>query len=194
MYRMHVLPTITVTDLRKHYGEIRAVDGVSFEVEQGEFVGILGPNGAGKTTTLEIVEGLREADGGEVTVLGMPPWPGAARRVESEPADDPDRESPHAAGVRRRRSNTPGTSQAPGPDGRGASGKQAFPARAGRRILAEGASRAGRDRRAKLSGRDDRGGHGSGPRGRYGRAVPQPPVPRPDGPRDRFDVPALEAP
>jgi ABC-type Na+ transport system ATPase subunit NatA len=45
---------------------VHAVDGVSFEVEQGEFFGILGPNGAGKTTTLEIIEGLREADGGEV--------------------------------------------------------------------------------------------------------------------------------
>jgi ABC-2 type transport system ATP-binding protein len=51
------------------------VDGISFEVGAGEFFGILGPNGAGKTTTLEIVEGLREADGGEVSVLGLPPWP-----------------------------------------------------------------------------------------------------------------------
>ena len=67
--------TISVRDLRKSYGTVRAVDGVSFEVEQGEFFGILGPNGAGKTTTLEIVEGLREADGGEVTVLGRRPWP-----------------------------------------------------------------------------------------------------------------------
>jgi ABC-2 type transport system ATP-binding protein len=51
------------------------VDGVTFEVAPGEFFGILGPNGAGKTTTLEIIEGLREPDGGEVTVLGMRPWP-----------------------------------------------------------------------------------------------------------------------
>jgi ABC-2 type transport system ATP-binding protein len=70
------VPTaISVRNIRKSYGSLRAVDGVSFDVEQGEFVGILGPNGAGKTTTLEIVEGLREADGGEVTVLGMKPWP-----------------------------------------------------------------------------------------------------------------------
>jgi ABC-2 type transport system ATP-binding protein len=67
--------TIFVRDLRKSYGTVRAVDGVSFEVAQGEFFGILGPNGAGKTTTLEIAEGLREADSGEVTVLGLPPWP-----------------------------------------------------------------------------------------------------------------------
>ncbi|MBO2451771.1 ABC transporter ATP-binding protein [Actinomadura barringtoniae] len=67
--------TISVRGLRKQYGDVQAVDGVSFEVDQGEFFGILGPNGAGKTTTLEIIEGLREADGGEVTVLGQPPWP-----------------------------------------------------------------------------------------------------------------------
>ncbi|HKS98175.1 MAG TPA: ABC transporter ATP-binding protein [Rugosimonospora sp.] len=67
--------TITVKDVRKAYGDTRAVDGVTFEVEAGEFFGILGPNGAGKTTLLEIVEGLREADSGEVTLLGESPWP-----------------------------------------------------------------------------------------------------------------------
>ena len=67
--------TISVRDLRKSYGTVTAVDGVTFEVEQGEFFGILGPNGAGKTTTLEIIEGLRQPDGGEVTVLGKHPWP-----------------------------------------------------------------------------------------------------------------------
>ena len=66
---------ITVRDVRKSYGDLRAVDGVTFEVGHGEFFGILGPNGAGKTTTLEIMEGLREPDGGEVTVLGLRPWP-----------------------------------------------------------------------------------------------------------------------
>src|SRR5262250_2070575 len=66
---------ISVRDLHKSYGQAVAVDGVTFEVEQGEFFGILGPNGAGKTTTLEIVEGLREPDSGEVTVLGRRPWP-----------------------------------------------------------------------------------------------------------------------
>jgi len=67
--------TISVRNLRKSYGEVAAVDGVSFDVEQGEFFGILGPNGAGKTTTLEIVEGLRKPDSGEVSVLGLPAWP-----------------------------------------------------------------------------------------------------------------------
>ena len=70
-----VTPAISARDLRKSYGKLRAVDGVTFEVGYGEFFGILGPNGAGKTTTLEMVEGLREPDGGEVTVLGMRPWP-----------------------------------------------------------------------------------------------------------------------
>ncbi|MEU5882138.1 ABC transporter ATP-binding protein [Spirillospora sp. NPDC047279] len=71
--------TISVAGLRKNYGDVRAVDGVSFEVDQGEFFGILGPNGAGKTTTLEIIEGLREADEGTVAVLGLPPWPRNSR-------------------------------------------------------------------------------------------------------------------
>ena len=66
---------IVVRDIRKSYGQTRAVDGVSFEVSEGEFFGILGPNGAGKTTTLEIIEGLRKPDGGEVWLLGASPWP-----------------------------------------------------------------------------------------------------------------------
>jgi ABC-2 type transport system ATP-binding protein len=66
---------IEVSDIRKWYGETRAVDGVSFEVAEGEFFGILGPNGAGKTTTMEIIEGLREADSGDVRLLGEDPWP-----------------------------------------------------------------------------------------------------------------------
>jgi ABC-2 type transport system ATP-binding protein len=67
--------TIVAKDLRKRYGDVNAVDGVSLIVEEGEFFGILGPNGAGKTTTLEIIEGLRRADGGEVSVFGRSPWP-----------------------------------------------------------------------------------------------------------------------
>ncbi|MBD8868746.1 ABC transporter ATP-binding protein [Nocardioides donggukensis] len=68
-------PAIEVTDLVKVYGELRAVDGVSLTVEEGEFFGILGPNGAGKTTALEMMEGLRRPDDGTVRVLGLPPWP-----------------------------------------------------------------------------------------------------------------------
>jgi ABC-2 type transport system ATP-binding protein len=70
-----VAGTISVRGLRKAYGQVRAADDVSFQVDKGEFFGILGPNGAGKTTTLEIIEGLRQPDSGEVSVLGVPPWP-----------------------------------------------------------------------------------------------------------------------
>lgn len=66
---------LAVSDLRMCYGELVAVDGVSFEVDEGEFFGILGPNGAGKTTTLEMAEGLREPDSGTVRLLGRSPWP-----------------------------------------------------------------------------------------------------------------------
>jgi ABC-2 type transport system ATP-binding protein len=62
---------IRVQSLRKTYGELVAVDGVSFEVHAGEVFGLLGPNGAGKTTTVEVLEGLRQPDSGEVSVLGI---------------------------------------------------------------------------------------------------------------------------
>lgn len=68
------MPLIEVDNLQKRYGDLVAVDGVSFTVEQGEIFGILGPNGAGKTTTVEIVEGLRTPDRGTVRVLGLDPW------------------------------------------------------------------------------------------------------------------------
>ncbi|MEV0566502.1 ABC transporter ATP-binding protein [Dactylosporangium sp. NPDC050588] len=64
---------ITVTDLRKRYGERDVVDGVSFAVREGEIFGILGPNGAGKTTTVECIAGLRRPDGGTISVLGPDP-------------------------------------------------------------------------------------------------------------------------
>jgi len=67
------MSAIKVSDLRKSYGDIRAVDGVSFEVKEGEIFGLLGPNGAGKTTTIEIMEGYRKPDGGSVSVLGFDP-------------------------------------------------------------------------------------------------------------------------
>ena len=63
-------PAITVENLRKYYGKTRAVDGISFQVAEGEVFGMLGPNGAGKSTTIEMIEGLRVADSGSVTVLG----------------------------------------------------------------------------------------------------------------------------
>ena len=68
------MSAITVNDLAKSYGSLQAVKGVSFEVRTGEIFSILGPNGAGKTTTIEILEGLREKDSGEIQVLGLDPW------------------------------------------------------------------------------------------------------------------------
>jgi ABC-2 type transport system ATP-binding protein len=64
---------IAVRDLRKAYGEHEALRGISFEIDAGEVFGLLGPNGAGKTTTVEILEGYRSRDGGEVDVLGFDP-------------------------------------------------------------------------------------------------------------------------
>jgi ABC-2 type transport system ATP-binding protein len=66
---------LAVDDIHMTYGELHAVNGVSFAVSVGEFFGILGPNGAGKTTTLEIAEGLREPVSGSVRLLGESPWP-----------------------------------------------------------------------------------------------------------------------
>jgi len=67
------MSAIAVRDLRKTYGELEAVRGISFEVQQGEVFGLLGPNGAGKTTTVEILEGYRRRDAGQVEVLGIDP-------------------------------------------------------------------------------------------------------------------------
>jgi ABC-2 type transport system ATP-binding protein len=64
-------PVIRVRGLTKRYGDVQAVAGIDFEVAPGEIFGLLGPNGAGKTTTVEILEGLRAPDGGEVSVLGV---------------------------------------------------------------------------------------------------------------------------
>jgi ABC-2 type transport system ATP-binding protein len=67
------VPAIEVEDLRKSYGPVEAVRGLSFTVSRGEVFGLLGPNGAGKTTTVEILEGYRERSAGEVRVLGRDP-------------------------------------------------------------------------------------------------------------------------
>src|SRR3954462_3039109 len=64
---------ISVRDLRKSYGPVEAVRGISFDVRRGEVFGLLGPNGAGKTTAVEILEGYRDRSGGDVTVLGFDP-------------------------------------------------------------------------------------------------------------------------
>jgi ABC-2 type transport system ATP-binding protein len=64
-------PAVRCEALRKQYGDVTAVDGLSLEVRRGECFGLLGPNGAGKTTTIEILEGLLTPDAGEVEVLGL---------------------------------------------------------------------------------------------------------------------------
>jgi ABC-2 type transport system ATP-binding protein len=66
-------PILQVENLVKRYGDLEAVRGVSFSVEEGEVFGLLGPNGAGKTSTIEVLEGLRVADGGRVSVCGFDP-------------------------------------------------------------------------------------------------------------------------
>src|SRR5512132_710635 len=71
--RFRVMPAIEVFDLRKSYGPLEAVRGISFAVEQGEVFGLLGPNGAGKTSTVEILEGYRQRSAGDVRVLGHDP-------------------------------------------------------------------------------------------------------------------------
>ena len=64
---------VNVGNLEKEYPGVKAVDGVSFKVHQGEIFGMVGPNGAGKTTTIECVEGLRQPDSGNIQVLGLDP-------------------------------------------------------------------------------------------------------------------------
>ncbi len=68
------MSAIEVSGLQKSYGQLRAVDGISFSVNRGEVFSLLGPNGAGKTTTIEILEGLRQRDGGDAKVLDVDPW------------------------------------------------------------------------------------------------------------------------
>lgn len=71
---------VFVSDLHKSYGEVHAVRGIDLEIKRGQIVALLGPNGAGKTTTMEIIEGLKPFDSGEVRVLGLQPLQ-ARRRV-----------------------------------------------------------------------------------------------------------------
>lgn len=75
---------IEVVGLTKSYGDLRAVDDLTFTIEPGEFFGLLGPNGAGKTTALEMIEGLRKPDAGSVSIDGHDPWrrdPRLQRRI-----------------------------------------------------------------------------------------------------------------
>jgi len=76
------LPAVRVRGLVKSYGSLRAVDGIDLEIQRGEVFALLGPNGAGKTSTVEILEGYRTRDAGEVSVLGLDP---GQRRSELKP-------------------------------------------------------------------------------------------------------------
>ncbi|WP_411699360.1 ABC transporter ATP-binding protein [Conyzicola sp.] len=69
-------PAVRVRELRKSYGSLHALDGVSFDIERGETFALLGPNGAGKSTAIEILEGYRDRTSGEATVLGTDPGRG----------------------------------------------------------------------------------------------------------------------
>src|SRR5579863_3614135 len=69
-------PAVRVRGLVKSYGGVQAVRGVDLDIHTGEIFALLGPNGAGKTTTVEILEGYRRRDGGEVTVFGFDPGDG----------------------------------------------------------------------------------------------------------------------
>src|SRR4051812_436011 len=71
---------VRVKGLKKSYGDVHAVRGIDLEVRSGECFGLLGPNGAGKTTTVEILEGLNQADSGEVEILGFK-YPGDAQAI-----------------------------------------------------------------------------------------------------------------
>ncbi len=62
---------VVVRNLKKYYGQVKAVDDISFTIDKGEVFSLLGPNGAGKTTTLEILEGIRDKDAGEIRILGL---------------------------------------------------------------------------------------------------------------------------
>lgn len=70
---------VKVENLKKYYGDVKAVDSISFSVRKQEIFGILGPNGAGKTTTLEVIEGLREPDSGKILIDNHSVWPNPAK-------------------------------------------------------------------------------------------------------------------
>lgn len=81
---------VQTVDLHKHFGRVRALDGLNLEVEHGEIHGFLGPNGAGKSTTLRILLGLAKATSGSARVLGLEPWTQAVdlhRRLAYVPGD-----------------------------------------------------------------------------------------------------------
>lgn len=84
------MSVIQISKLVKHYGKLKALDGIDFEVNQGEVFGFIGPNGAGKSTTIRILLGLLRKDSGQVTLLGGDPWNEAVelhKRMSYVPSD-----------------------------------------------------------------------------------------------------------
>jgi len=75
-------PILEVKEVRKYFKEVKAVDGVSFTVANGEFIALLGPNGAGKTTTVEMIEGIQKPTDGLIEIAGMT-WFGNERKIQS---------------------------------------------------------------------------------------------------------------
>jgi len=73
-------PILEVTDVYKHFKEVKAVDGVSFTLHEGEFMALLGPNGAGKTTTVEMIEGIQQPTRGEIVIDGKS-WQGHSHEL-----------------------------------------------------------------------------------------------------------------
>jgi len=83
-------PALEIRDVRKTYGTVRALNGLSFQIQQGEFFGLLGPNGAGKSTLISIISGLIRADEGRVAVLGhdtVSDWRAARRKLGVVPQE-----------------------------------------------------------------------------------------------------------
>jgi ABC-2 type transport system ATP-binding protein len=81
---------IQTVELHKHFGRVRALDGLNLDVQRGEIHGFLGPNGAGKSTTLRVLLGLARATSGTATVLGLDPWTQSVelhRRLAYVPGD-----------------------------------------------------------------------------------------------------------
>jgi ABC-2 type transport system ATP-binding protein len=74
---------VDIRDLHRHFGQVRAVDGVDLQIELGEIAALLGPNGAGKTTTIDVILGLGHADSGRVSVLGLTPEQAISRGLVS---------------------------------------------------------------------------------------------------------------
>jgi ABC-2 type transport system ATP-binding protein len=81
------MPTVSINNIRKAFGAVQAVDGVSFEVEPGEFFGLLGPNGAGKTTTIRMILNIFKPDSGEIAVFGGPLDEAKKNRIGYLPED-----------------------------------------------------------------------------------------------------------